>query len=336
MESLTAALLVASVISLGWAALSIWLGPAVGWVDLPERQGKLSVHDRPAVPLGGVGIFLGVHAALAILDIYDVGLAYATGIVLLLGLADDKLDLSPKIRLVVEVVAGVVLVTVSDVGVSGWWGVVVGTALVVVAINAVNLFDGLDGLVASTTIVTALGLAWLMDLRGFDGSFGLVLAAAMAGFLVLNWNPAKVFLGDNGAYTVATLIAYGILTSDDVNATEPPVVNVGDSMVDMGHWIAMGLLGVFAVDLLVTLLRRRINGRPLFEGDRSHIYDQLRDRGMGVKQVALTAAGIQAMVVLAVMFYAGLGEVAGALLTVAMFVLLVFVARVAGFLRVDG
>jgi UDP-GlcNAc:undecaprenyl-phosphate GlcNAc-1-phosphate transferase len=335
-ESLTTALLAAFAISLGWAAVSIWLGPAVGWVDLPERQGKLSVHDRPAVPLGGVGIFLGVHTALAILDIYDVGLAIATGIVLLLGLADDKLDLDPKLRLVVEFVAGAVLVTIGDVGVSGWWGIAVGTALVVVAINAVNLFDGLDGLVASTTIVTALGLAWLADLRGFDAGFGLVLAAAMAGFLVLNWNPAKVFLGDNGAYTVATLIAFGILqvpfSDGAVAAGGPPT-----SMAPIAVWIAMGMLGVFVLDLAVTFMRRQLNGRPLFQGDRSHVYDQLRDRGMGVKQVALSAAGGQAAIVLVVIavdqWIGGIGAVLMLLVVVAV---VLTAARSRGFLKVDA
>ncbi len=61
--------------------------------------------------------------------------------------------------------------------------------------------------------------------------------------------------------------------------------------------IASGLLGVFAVDLAVTLIRRKLSGRPLFEGDRSHAYDQLRDRGLSVAQVALTFAGGQAAIV---------------------------------------
>ncbi|MDH3499069.1 MAG: undecaprenyl/decaprenyl-phosphate alpha-N-acetylglucosaminyl 1-phosphate transferase, partial [Acidimicrobiia bacterium] len=280
------------------------------------------------------------HTALAMLDRYDVGLAFASGIVLLLGLADDKLDLEPKIRLVVEVGAAVVLVTQADVGVRGWWGLLVGTLLVVVAINAVNLFDGLDGLVASTAIVAALGIAWLSEARGYDGSFGLVLAAAVLGFLVLNWNPARVFLGDNGAYTVAVLLAYGILRAHAGLPDDNRQIEQGGAqgpMVDVAVWIAMGLLGVFVLDLAVTFIRRKLNDRPLFEGDRSHVYDQLRDRGIDVKQVALRAVLLQGLIVVIVVaadrWIGGLGAV---LLLLAVVAALLIIARQAGFLRVDA
>lgn len=334
MDGLIAALVAAFVISAAWAGLSIWLGPAVGWVDRPERQPGLSVHERIAVPLGGVGIYLGVHTALVLAGRYDAGLAFASGIVLLLGLADDKLELDPKVRLVIELAAGVVVVTRADVGIHGWWGLVVGAALVVMAINAVNLFDGLDGLVASAGVVTAVGIAWLTELRGFDGWFGLILAAALIGFLLFNWNPARVFLGDNGAYTVALFLAYGILQSHTGPAPSPAGAT---PMVTVGVWIAMGLLGVFALDLAVTLIRRWINGRPLFEGDRSHVYDQLRDRGMSVKAVAATAAALQAVIVVAVVavdrLVGGVGAVVLLMVVVAGFLA---AARQGGFLRVDA
>ena len=99
----------------------------------------------------------------------------------------------------------------------------------------------------------------------------------------------------------------------------------------------MGLLGVFVLDLAVTLIRRKLNDRPLFEGDRSHVYDQLRDRGLGVKQVALTAAGVQAVIVLVVVaadrWIGGVGGVAVLVVVVAAFLAL---ARIGGFLRVDA
>ena len=113
--------------------------------------------------------------------------------------------------------------------------------------------------------------------RGVDGSFGTILAAALAGFLVLNWHRARVFLGDNGAYTVGVFLVYGVLiTSPDGAGT--------------GLGIALLVLGVFGLDLVATVIRRRLAGRPLFTGDRSHLYDQLHDRGMPIRIVALISA----------------------------------------------
>lgn len=330
-------LTIAGLLSLAWAVAALWVGPAVGWVDRPDNP-DLKVHERPAVPLGGIGVFLGVHVALIVSGRLDGGLLAATAIVLVLGLVDDRVGLSPVTRLVVEVVAGVVLVTTADVAVTGWFGVVVGTALVVFAINAVNLYDGLDGLVGATAAVSALGLAWLTGAQfAGDPVFGLVLAGALAGFLVMNWNPAKVFLGDNGAYTVAVMLAYGILRVPVAHAPDRAVLTlVADAGVPAVVWTAMGLLGVFALDLFITLLRRRLHGRPLFEGDRSHVYDQLRDRGRSVRQVALLSAAVQGVLVVLVV---AADRLLGGYAAVAFLVLVMAGALVAarwyGFLRVD-
>jgi UDP-GlcNAc:undecaprenyl-phosphate GlcNAc-1-phosphate transferase len=148
----------------------------------------------------------------------------------------------------------------------------------------VNLFDGLDGLVGSVGLVTALGLAWLAGSRGLEAGMALALAAALAGFLILNWHPARVFLGDAGAYVVGMLLAHLIIVSSSGGSLE--------------ILVASALLGVFAIDLLVTMLRRRLVGAPMFLGDRSHIYDQLRDRGWSVPGVALVMAAVQAAICL--------------------------------------
>jgi UDP-GlcNAc:undecaprenyl-phosphate/decaprenyl-phosphate GlcNAc-1-phosphate transferase len=277
--------IVAAAISLIWSFVAIRLGPKIGYLDRPDDP-VLKTHEHPAVPLGGVGIFLGVNIAAMTRGGLDLTLFLATGIVLVLGLVDDRRGLPPVVRLLVELVAALILVMGSSRSEDGPLVVVFGVVLVVFAINAVNLFDGLDGLAASVALVTALGLAWLAGGRGLDSFLSLEMAAALGGFLVFGWHPARVFLGDAGAYVVGALLAWVIL---EVSPGGPIQLIV-----------TAGMLGVFAIDLMVTFLRRMRGGRPLFIGDRSHVYDQLRDRGWSVPVVALSMAAAQAVIALIV------------------------------------
>jgi UDP-GlcNAc:undecaprenyl-phosphate GlcNAc-1-phosphate transferase len=293
------AIAVAVAVSAVICATVVALGPRFGFVDLPD--GYLKTHEYPAVPLGGVAVLVAVHLGLVITGSFDTGLLIASAMVLVLGLMDDYRELGPVVRLLVEVIAGVVLAVVADLPSipGGVVGVILVAALVVITVNAVNLLDGLDGLAGGSAFVAAIGLAVLATVRGLDGAYGWVLAAAIAGFLVYNWHKAKVFFGDNGAYSVAVFLVYGFF-----------VATPEDS--EVGVLVAFGLLGVFAVDLVVTLLRRRLNAKPLFAGDRSHVYDQLVDRGRTVPQVALIFAGAQAMIAILVIV---LDEFTGDLVT---------------------
>lgn len=279
-----APLIVAAAVCLGWCMFAVWLGPRIGYLDRPDDP-ALKAHESPAVPLGGVGIFLGVHLAALARGGLDTGLLAATGIVLVLGLVDDRRGLPPVVRLGVELAAAVVLVVGGELA-GGPVFTVLGVALVVLAVNAVNLFDGLDGLAASATLVTALGLAWMADGKGLGTEVPLETSAAIAGFLVLGWHPAKVFLGDAGAYVLGVVLASVILETS------------GESSAQL--MVSSGVLGVLAIDLAVTMLRRRRSGHPMFLGDRSHVYDQMRDRGLSVPSVALVVAAAQAALVVIV------------------------------------
>jgi UDP-GlcNAc:undecaprenyl-phosphate GlcNAc-1-phosphate transferase len=279
-----ASLIVAAAACLAWCVVALWLGPKVGYLDRPDDP-ALKAHDHPAVPLGGVGIFLGVHLAALYRGGLDTGLLAATGIVLVLGLVDDRRGLPPVVRLGFELMAAIVLVVGGGLAGSPVF-TVLAIALVVLAVNAVNLFDGLDGLAGSVALVTALGLAWMAGGRGLGTEVPVETAAAIGGFLVLGWHPAKVFLGDAGAYVLGVLLASVILESS------------GDSTAQL--MVSSGVLGVLAIDLAVTMLRRRRSGHPMFLGDRSHVYDQMRDRGLSVPTVALVVAAAQAAIVVTV------------------------------------
>lgn len=273
--------LIAAAIALATSGLVIVVGPRLGFVDVPDGS-ALKAHDRPAVPLGGVGVFLGVHSAMAVGGSFDSGLFVATGAVFILGLVDDRIQLPPKVRLFVEFAAALALIGWADIPleITNPVHVVVGVVLVVGAINAVNLFDGLDGLVGTGGAVAGVGLALLAAGRSVDGTFGLILASALAGFLVLNWHRAKVFLGDNGAYSIGVFLTYGMLTISPTGAAADVLA-------------ALAVLGVFALDLVATVLRRKLAGVPMFIGDRSHLYDQLNDRGVAVPLIAAGAGTVQ-------------------------------------------
>lgn len=293
-----------------WAAL--WLGPRYGFVDHPDRS-ALTAHERPAVPLGGVGIYLAVLVVAVMQREIDLALLAASSIVLVLGLVDDRFGLSPLLRLAIELGAGVVLTFSSGLAGAGFLDGAVTVALVVVAINAVNLFDGLDGLVGSTALVSVLGLLIVIEMRDLTTNLPLALIGALIGFLPFNWHKARVFLGDAGSYLLGLLIAYLVLAS----ATDGVA-----SVLSLA-----GVLGVFVIDLVATITRRALARRPLFEGDRSHLYDQLRDRGLSVPSVVVWCAAAQLVIVtIAVVVSALPANVALVVMTVTLAASLAFLA----------
>jgi UDP-GlcNAc:undecaprenyl-phosphate/decaprenyl-phosphate GlcNAc-1-phosphate transferase len=275
-----AAVVVAVTLSLGWCAVAVRIGPALGLVDEPGDS--LKVHDTPAVRLGGIGLYLGVFVGLTVVGAFDAGLAIVALAVVLLGLADDRVDLSPVVRLVWEVGLGVVAVWIATpLDPTSPLALLVGVGVVVVTINAVNLFDGLDGLAATAGVVSAVGLAVLAVGIAGDHRLPLLLAGALLGFLPFNWHVARVFLGDNGAYLLGLLLAVTILRRSTDTVDVVPIA------------VGCVALGVFLVDFAATLIRRARSRRPLFAGDRSHLYDQLRDRGMSVRHIAVAAGVVQ-------------------------------------------
>jgi UDP-GlcNAc:undecaprenyl-phosphate GlcNAc-1-phosphate transferase len=167
------------------------------------------------------------------------------------------------------------------------WGAA--ALLFAAALNAVNMLDGMDGLAGGSAALSALGLALVAARAGHDGpmTIALVTAAAAAGFLVHNLPPARLFLGDNGAYALAATLG---------------VVVLAESRTAAGLVGAATCLGIFLVDLLVAILRRAIGGVPLTAGDRGHVYDQLRARGLShgwtlavcwIVHVAFIAVGVR-------------------------------------------
>lgn len=259
------------------------LGAAVGLVDRPA--GALKIHARSVPVTGGLAV---AGAALAAVAVDGAGpvpaVVGAALLALVIGSADDVFGLPPWARVLGLAGSGVIL-TFAEPGAS--LGAAAPAVTVIAALasaNAVNVMDGQDGLAAGLALVAALGLAGLAASGGgqMGGTLGLALAGALAAFLAWNFPPARMFLGNGGAYAVGVLLAAGAL------------LGLGD-----GGWIGLlgagTCLGVFAFELAHTLARRLLSRARVTAGDREHTYDVLAARvGRTGSSVAMWAVGCAA------------------------------------------
>ncbi len=236
------------------------VGSALGIVD---RPGSLKIHQKPISVLGGGAVVAATFGAFAIThDGLPAGLGVGVGLALATGIIDDALHLPPWVRVALLCVAGVAL-GLELVGLElGLIGIV---ALVLACANAVNIVDGQDGLAGGLGAIAAVILAVLIgENSGLDGALGFALGGALAGFLLWNRPPARIFLGNGGAYGVGASLA--VLAAENV-------LRAGWR----GLLAAGACLGVFACELVFTAARRLRSGKPLAIGDRDHTYDLLAD-----------------------------------------------------------
>ena len=253
------ALIVAAAVAALTTPIAARVAMHTGVVD---RPGPLKVQTRPVPYLGGVAVFAGLAGPVAWAQPI---LLVPLGLALLLGLADDAADVSPRIRLLGEVVIGAASAICTPRRPLRCAGSVATVVAVVVLLNAVNLLDGLDALASSVAALGALGFSVVLD--GDARTTAMALAGALVGFLVWNRPPARIYLGDAGSYLVGTGLALLLaltFVADDGIATPAG---------------ALLFVAVPVADTTIAIVRRRRARRPLFQGDRGHVYDQLVDMG---------------------------------------------------------
>jgi UDP-GlcNAc:undecaprenyl-phosphate GlcNAc-1-phosphate transferase len=251
--------LIALALALLLTPLARRVGIAAGLVDRPGHP--LKIHAEPVPVLGGVAVTGATFAALALAGHWPAtAVAAAAALLVAGGLIDDARQLPPAALVLLQVAAAAVLVSGAfEIGAAGALGLFV---LVFACTNAVNLIDGQDGLAGGLGAIGALGLAALLAGDSSpDAALGLALAGALAGFLAWNLPPARIFLGNGGAYAAGAILA--VLAAMVVDADGA-----------RGIVPALLCLGVFLFDLAFTVARR-IGSGALASGDRLHSYDLL-------------------------------------------------------------
>lgn len=298
-------------------------------IDIPNSRSSHSV----ATPRGGgvaiVVSFILTVLVLTLLGHVDSAAAYALcgagGLVAAVGFLDDHGHIAARWRLLGHFAAavwalfwlgGLPAISVFDTVVDlGWFGYVLAAIYLVWLLNLYNFMDGIDGIASVEAICVCSGGALLyVWLGSTDGSLITVLglSAAVVGFLIWNFPPARIFMGDAGSGFLG--ITLGVL-SLQAAASSPQLL-----------WAWLILLGVFVVDATFTLLRRLLRGERVYEAHRSHAY-QFASRHYGRHlPVTLAVTLINLLWLLPMAFWVGLGGVDGTIGLLVAYFPLVFLA----------
>jgi UDP-N-acetylmuramyl pentapeptide phosphotransferase/UDP-N-acetylglucosamine-1-phosphate transferase len=251
--------------------------------ELYDHPNDRSSHKMPTPRLGGIAVAFAAlvgwaglalnpdHATAWILPLVAGGAVAA-----LIGLIDDLKALSPPVKLIGQIAAAALALALMPDGgtaVSLTWMLLVGFGLVTY-MNFFNFMDGSDGMAGGIGVLAPLGLAWLATAGAAAGSssLALVLAAAAAGFLVFNFPPASIFMGDTGSLFLG--FAIGMLA-------------FGSPAAGVTLGAAALVLSPFLFDAGYTVAARAIAGHAVWRPHRTHLYQRLMVAGASHKRVAL-------------------------------------------------
>lgn len=288
----------AAVLSAGIASLLIPLGRKLRLVDAPFTAAR-KVHKEPIVLIGGLAIVAAVVTSLAvaaniaphlipILSIEKwVALATAVFVIMVFGVLDDRFSLAPSVQIIGPIIASIII-CLSGVVVKTVTNPLGGTIsfseipLIAGAITfcwlmgmmySTKLLDGLDGLSTGLSGIGALMIFALTQTdRFFEprvGFVAVIFAGACFGFLVLNFNPARAFLGEGGSLFVGLMLAILAVLSGSKIAT------------------ALIVMALPVIDVARVIISRKLRGHSIFVGDDQHLHHLLLANGLSHRSAVL-------------------------------------------------
>ncbi|QHW32575.1 undecaprenyl/decaprenyl-phosphate alpha-N-acetylglucosaminyl 1-phosphate transferase [Paenibacillus rhizovicinus] len=303
----TAAFIIALCLALALTPLVIKLAYKIGAIDKPNHR---KVHTKIMPRLGGLGIyaaFIGAYFAIqpfipeGLFRSYDKNLVNALlaggTIIVLIGALDDRFELSAKVKLLGQIIAACVVVFGFGVKidllnipfgeamqpVASWISIPITILWIVGVTNAINLIDGLDGLAAG---VSGIAIGTILVMAAVMGFAPVILLSALLlggviGFLVYNFHPAKIFMGDTGSL----FLGFGLATLSMLGFKQVTMVSFVTPLL---------IIGVPLSDTFFAIVRRWINKKPIFAPDKGHLHHCLRELGFSHRKTVLIIYAIAA------------------------------------------
>lgn len=293
----------------------------LGAVDAPNYR---KVHARIMPRLGGLAIYCAFIIGFFFLKFmtdfksdYAYAILIAATIIVITGIIDDMREISAKAKMLGQLVAACIVVFGGGIQMNfinlpfdgilnfGWLAIPLTILWIVGVTNAVNLIDGLDGLAAgvSTIALATLAVMAMIMGNGIVIAMASILAAATIGFLVFNFHPAKIFMGDTGALFLGFMISVlALLGFKNVTV--------------ISFIIPIIILGVPISDTFFAIVRRLRQKKKWSDPDKSHLHHRLLDLGFSHRQTVLLIYAIAAVFgVVAIVF--SMAKVWGAILLIA-------------------
>jgi UDP-GlcNAc:undecaprenyl-phosphate/decaprenyl-phosphate GlcNAc-1-phosphate transferase len=280
----------------------------LGIVDAPDGHRKL--HGR-TVPLGGgVAVFASMVLAIGVGMLFDTGWSEALRgdpsfliavggsslLIVIIGLIDDKFELRGRQKFAGQVATVFTLIMVGDLAIEriSLFGFDLELGLMAVpftmfwllgAINALNLIDGVDGLATTVGVVFSAALAVMASMmhHTVDAIYALAMAGSLAGFLIYNLPPAKIFLGDAGSMLIGLVLGVLAIRS---SLKGPATAALA---------APTAIWGVLIFDVGMAILRRKLTGRSLYTTDRGHLHHVLQKRGFSGLGIVLLVGALCAL-----------------------------------------
>lgn len=289
------------------AVMTAYLASKRSLIRITDVPNNRSMHDNPVPRTGGIAVFLSISIVIYLTWLFfkllpDYYLDLFTGLLLVffVSLLDDIYSLRPSIRIFIHLIAAWVVIDPGNyIDLSRLLGIdfdsinsvniLFSVLFLVWMINLYNFMDGMDGFASGMAVIGFIFFA----IMSFDDSLefsilSITIASASAGFMLFNYPPASIFLGDTGSTSLGLLAGYMILVADSNNF--------------FTIWSGILVFSPFVVDATVTLIIRLIKKEKIWKAHNRHFYQRLASSSIGRRRTLLfelllmSAAGASALI----------------------------------------
>ena len=271
--------------------------------NLFDEPGERKLHSTGIPTLGGLAIFAGVVFSYTFWsagfdNLITQYIIAAIIVMFFIGIKDDIVELTPRKKFMGQLISAIIIVVFADMrltslygvfgiyGLPGWFSILFSIFTILVIINAYNLIDGVDGLDAGVGAIAAFTFGlWFYNYNHYALCIlSFTLFSSLLAFLVYNFSPANIFMGDTGSLIVGLILSILAINFVELSFASPPDAFPFRSSPAM----AIAILIIPLSDMMRVFLVRLSKRKSPFMADRNHMHHLLLDLGLTHKGVSLT------------------------------------------------